>query len=206
MQMRTTKTIRSSRGVTIIELLVVIFIMSLIGTGTYMLQNDMFTFNRSISGQLGIQGEARQALRKFTAELRTASPSSTGAYPIAQAATSSITFYANIDDDPYIERLRYFLATTTFNRGVIKPSGSPLTYDPNSEVVTELVHGIANGTTSIFTYYDQDYDGSSTALPLVSPVAVQLVRLVKMTLFIDLDPVRPPAPATFTTEITPRNL
>jgi prepilin-type N-terminal cleavage/methylation domain-containing protein len=198
--------IQDNRGVTLVELLVVIFIMSLIGTAGFMLQNDVFKFNRIIFGQLDAQGDARQTLRKFTSDLRTAVPSSTGTYPIAQAATSSITFYANIDNDAYVERVRYFLATTTLKRGVIKPSGSPLTYNSASETVTDLVQGIANGTTSIFTYYDENYDGSTTTPPLSLPVATQLIRLVKIEMVVDQNPNQPPAPETFTTQVTLRNI
>lgn len=194
------------RGVTLVELLVAMFIMSLVVAAGFMLQNNIFMLNKVLFGTLSAQGEARQALRQFTSDIRTATPSSTGSYPIAQAGTSSVTFYANIDNDTLIERVRYFASSTTLKRGILKPSGSPLVYDAASETITDLVHGIANGTTSIFTYFDGAYDGSTTTTPLAQPVATQLIRLVKIYLVVDQDPKQPPASEVFTTQITPRNL
>lgn len=196
-----------SRGTTLIEVLVVIFIISVIGGGIYTLQNDVFRLNKNLSGALNAHDDARQTLRKFTAELRTASQSSRGAPAIAQAESTSITFYANIDTDTLVERVRYFLDGTTLKRGVIKPSGSPLSYDDTaSETFVELVDGIANGTTNIFTYYDSSYDGTTNVTPLAFPVARQNVRLIKIELLIDREPAREPGPTVFTTQVTPRNL
>lgn len=198
--------LQHTKGVTLIEVLVVVFIMSLIATASFMLQNDVFKLNTTLSGNLDAQGDARQTLRQFTADMRTAAPSSNGAYPIAQAATSSVTFYANIDSDTFIERIRYVLATTTLRRGVIKPSGSPLMYQSASEIFTDLVHGVANSTSSIFTYFDENYDGSTSTPPLSEPVPVQSVRLIKIELLIDQSPTQPPGPFLFTTQVTPRNI
>ena len=194
------------RGVTLIELLVAMFIMSLVVTAGFMLQNDIFKLNKILFGQLSAQGEAQQALRQFTSDMRTAVPSSTGSYPIAQASTSSITFYANVDSDTLVERIRYFASSTTLKRGVLKPSGSPLVYNSASEKITDLVHGIANGTTSMFNYFDSTYTGAATNTPLAQPVATQLIRLVQLYLIVDQDPARSPAAEVFTTQITPRNL
>lgn len=196
-----------SRGTTLIEVLVVIFIISTIGGAIFSLQSDVFRLNKNLSGMLGAHDDARQTLRKFTSELRTASQSSRGAPAIAQAESTSITFYANIDADALIERIRYFLDGTTLKRGIIKPSGSPLSYDDTaSETFVELVDGIANGATNIFTYYDGTYDGTTNVTPLAFPVTRQNIRLIKIELLIDREPAREPGPTVFTTQVTPRNL
>lgn len=195
----------TNKGMTLIEVLVVVFIITTIGGAVFALQTDVFTLNRRLSGMLETHDDARQLLRKFSSELRTTSRTGAG-YPIEQAATSSITFYANVDNDAFTERVRYFLNGTTLRRGIIKPSGSPPTYSAASEQFTDLVDGIANGTTSIFTYYDASYAGGTSTPPLVSPAPVELVRLVKIELLIDHEPARPPGPTIFTTQVTPRNI
>jgi type II secretory pathway component PulJ len=198
------KNCKSKSGFSIIEALVGIFILSLIGLAVYSFQKDVFSLNRTISGSLTAQDEARRALKSMSAEIRTASPSSLGAYPLMQTATSSFTFYSNIDGDSFKERVRYFLEGTTLKKGIIKPSGSPLTYNPANEVITELIHDVANATTSIFSYYDENYDG--TTQPLAEPINISAVRLVKITVVIDHNPTQPPSPITLTTQINMRNL
>jgi len=194
----------SKSGFTIIEILVSIFILTLIGLAVSSFAKDIFSLNRITSESLTAQNEARRALKTMSAEIRTASPSSLGAYAIAQSATSSFTFYSNIDDDSFKEQVRYFLDGTTLKKGIIKPSGTPLTYNPANEVVSELIHGVASSTTSIFSYYDKNYDGTNQAL--IEPIDIATVRLVKITIVIDKDPQTPPGPMTLTTQISIRNL
>jgi len=194
----------SKSGFTAIEILVSIFILTLIGLAVSSFAKDIFSLNRITSDSLTAQDETRRALKTMSAEIRTASPSSLGAYALAQTATSSFTFYSNIDDDSLKERVRYFLDGTTLKKGIIKPSDVPLIYNPANEVVSELTHGVANATTSIFSYYDKNYDGTTQAL--TEPIDIATVRLVKITIVIDKNPQTPPGPITLTTQISIRNL
>lgn len=191
-------------GFSLIEVLVGIGISTIIGIAIYSFQRDVFSINRVIVSNLSVQGEVRRTLKIMSAEIRTASPSSLGAYALTQTATSSFTFYSNIDSDASKERVRYFLSGTTLKKGIIKPSGSPLTYNPANELVTDLIHDLANAATSTFTYYDEDYDGTSP--PLAEPIDISAVRLVKITLVIDKDPAALPASMTLTTQVSIRNL
>lgn len=191
-------------GFSVIEALVGIFIFTLIGLAVYSFQRDVFSLNRIISGSLIAQDEARRALKSMSAEIRTASPSSLGAYPLVQTATSSFIFYSNIDSDSFKEQVRYFLDGTTLKKGIVKPSGSPLTYNLANETISELIHDVANADMPVFYYYDKNYDG--TTQPLAEPIEVVAVRLVKITVVIDKDQQQPPAPTTLTTQISMRNL
>jgi len=186
------------------EVLFSIFILTLIGLAVSSFAKDIFSLNRITSDSLTAQDETRRALKTMSAEIRTASPSSLGAYALAQSATSSFTFYSNIDGDSFKERVRYFLDGTTLKKGVIKPIGTPLTYSPANEVISELIPGVANATTSIFSYYDKNYDGTTQAL--IEPIDIATVRLVKITIVVDKDPQTPPSPMTLTTQISIRNL
>jgi len=191
-------------GFSIVEALVSMFILAVIGLAIYSFQKDVFSVNRIISGSLTAQNEARRALKSMSAEVRTASPSSLGAYALAQTATSSLIFYSNIDDDSFKERVRYFLDGATLTKGIIKPSGSPLIYDSANELFTELLHDIVGTTTPIFNYYDENYDG--TTPPLAEPIDIAAVRLIKITIMIDKDSQVPPELITMTTQVSMRNL
>ncbi len=111
-------------------------------------------------------------------------------------------FFANIDSDDLKERLNYFLSGNILKRGVIKPGGSPLTYNPANEVLQDLIKDVTPAT--IFSYYDSTFDG--TGSPLAQPVDVSKIRLVKITITVDPNGPKPPEPVTVSTEATIRSL
>ncbi len=191
-------------GFTLIETLVAMFILTLIAVVVVNFQLDIFSLNKISNSNLLSQEGARRTLKNFSAEIRSVTASDAGAYALAQTATSSITFYTNIDSDASVEKIRYFLDGTILKKGTIKPTGNPATYNPADENFIILSNNIANATTSIFTYYDTDYDGTSPAL--TDPVSPSQVRLIKIDLIIDEDPSKDPPPLYMTTQATPRNL
>lgn len=195
---------KNNAGFSVIEILVTIFILTLVGIAVWTFQKDVFFLNSNISSSLATQQEMRKAFKLLSAEIRSISPSSTGSYPIAEASSTSFTFYSDIDNDGLKERLRYFLDGNTAKKGILKPNGNPLAYNPANETITEIARDVANGAAPIFDYYDTNYDG--TTMPLVQPVSVITARLVKITFIIDKNPLRPPAPITMTTQVSMRNL
>jgi hypothetical protein len=164
-----------------------------------MFQKDVFSLDTFLSSSLTAQDEARKVLKNITAEIRPLSPSSVGAYPIAEANPTSFIFYSDINNDQLKERVRYFLSGTTLKKGVIKPSGTPLTYNPANETIKEVIHDVKSGTNLIFEYYDKNYDGTT-------PIDILAVRLIKITIVIDKDPNKSPGPITLTTQVSTRNL
>jgi len=191
-------------GFSIIEMIIGVFILGLITISLGTFQADIFSLHTVFSNNLVAQQEVRQAFKTMTKEVRPASPSSTGAYPIATASPTSFTFYSDIDDDNLYERIRYFLDDGALKRGVLEPTGIPLTYNPVNEVVNILVHDVVATTTPLFSYYDTNYNGASAALP--EPVNILAVRLVKISVTVDRDTARPPPSMTATTQVSMRNL
>ncbi len=191
------------RGITLIETVVGLGVFILLAVAVLAFQKDFFQLNRFLSGGLDRETEIRKVFKNFVAEVRSASPSSVGGYLVEQASASSLTFFSDIDGDGLKERLRYFLDGATLQRGVIKPSGTPLSYVPASETVSAIAQNIT-GPASIFSYYDSAYDG--TGSPLSDPPSISAIRLVRLTLVIDPNDSRPPGPTTFTTQATIRNL
>lgn len=193
-----------SRGFTLVEVLVVVGIVVLITGALTSFERTIFTQNSLLQNNLLADQDARTALRSFVAELREAAPSDAGAYAIASAASTSITFYADVKGDGLHDRIRYFVATSTLWRGFLKPTGSPLVYNNANETVTTLARGLTSSSPTIFSYYNDNYAGTST--PLAFPVDVAAVRLVQLTLSIDNDPNQPPGPSIYTTEVSVRSL
>jgi prepilin-type N-terminal cleavage/methylation domain-containing protein len=195
---------KQQRGFTVVEMIIVIFILSLISIVIVSFQVDLFSLNKISGDNIVVQEEARQVLKSLTAEARGMAPSSMGAYALADIGTSTVTFYTNTDSDSLQERVRYFLVGKILKKGVIKPTGTPLVYNTSNEVVREMVHDIANGTTSIFSFYDTSYDGTSPALS--EPINLPSIRLIKVNLIIDRDPLKLPTPLSMTTQVSLRNL
>jgi prepilin-type N-terminal cleavage/methylation domain-containing protein len=198
------KIIKKNNGFTLLEILITMVIFTLIMGVVTLFARDLFYYNSVFSSGLTSYDEARKILQPISSEIRSASPSSLGAYPIETAGDTTFTFFSDINSDGLKERVRYFLSGSTLMKGVIVPSGSPMQYLSNTETLSEIVHNIRNGSTPIFTYYDANYNGETAAL--TQPVSILSVRLVKITLVLDTDPNRSPTPVTVTTEVSLRNL
>lgn len=193
------------KGFTLVEILVA---MSLF-TGLFVLlinfQKDIFTNNIFIQNSLVAESEARGTLKRIIAELRAASPSNNGLYPLAATDKNNIIFFSDIDKDGLREQVHYFVATSSLWRGVIKPTGSPYVYLDTNESLSVVVRNIVNSTsTPVFNFFDDTYSGTSS--PLAWPVSVSDVRLVSITIMIDADPIRSPATMTFSSQVMIRNL
>jgi prepilin-type N-terminal cleavage/methylation domain-containing protein len=195
---------KNSKGFTLLELLITMAIFSLIMIIVSSFARDIFNYESIFSGGLTSYDEARKVLQPITSEIRASSSSSLGAYPIETTENTNFVFFSDINSDGLKERIRYFLSGEVLTRGVIIPSGNPLQYSSGNEVLSGIVSGIRNGETPIFTYYDTSYNGETS--PLSQPVSVINVRLVEITLIIDSNPNKPPAPVTVTTQVSIRNL
>ncbi len=199
------KNYSKTKGFTLVETAISIWIILLIGLAIANFGRDIFSYNSTLQSNLTAQLDARKVLRTLIAELRSSSQSSLGSYPIDTAGTSTLIFYSNPDADNLKERVRYFLQNNTLMRGVIKPTGTTLVYNTNTEVFDTVIRDIINGTsTPIFTYYDENYTGTSS--PLSQPVNIGSIRMVKIMVIVDRDPNRSPTPITVTAQGTLRNL
>ncbi|MDO8499857.1 MAG: type II secretion system protein [bacterium] len=191
-------------GFTLVEVLVamgisVLIMGAIVGVFLFAMKS-----NKIVWEQLSTQSEGRKVVQDFINELRTATASSIGAYPVATAGTQQIIFYTNVDSDTLRERVRYFLDGSNLKKGVIKPSGNPLQYSAGAEVVTTVVEDVANGADSVFYYFDQNYTG--TGNPLAQPVSVTDVRVVQITLEMEEDPQASPMPFHIESKVEIRNL
>lgn len=194
---------RAVAGITLLETVIGLGVFLLVAVAILAFGKDFFQLNRLVSGGLDRETEVRKVFKNFVAEVRSASPSSLGGYLIEQASASSFTFFSDIDGDGLKERTRYFLDGATLKKGIIKPTGTPLSYVPANETVSSIVESIT-GPAATFSYYGATYDG--TGSPLADPPNIQAIRMVRVTLAVDPNGDRPPGATTFTTQATIRNL
>lgn len=192
------------RGFTLTEILVVVAIIGLLSVAVGRFMRDVFFLGTVTRGTLAVSQDARNLLRVMTRELRAAAPSANGAFPLVTVASSSISFFSDINGTGQRDLVRYYVSSTTLMKGVITPTGNPLTYATTTEKLFVVMSDVKNGTTSIFSYYDNTYAGTSS--PLSYPVAIQSVRLVKIDLTLDANQNRAPVTKTFTTQVSIRNL
>lgn len=193
--------LKKTAGFTLMEILIVVGILIFLGGALATFQVDVFRFNTTTQSGLSTNYEIRRTLKNFTADLRTASPSSVGAFPLGEMSSSSLVFYANIDTDLAIERVHYFVSSSTLWRGILKPTGSPLTYS-GTESLERAVTGVLNS--SIFSYHATGEVSTSTLLYI--PLNPQNVTLVRLSLSVDKDILKPPGTTHAETSVLIRNL
>lgn len=199
------KIFTTKKGFTLVETIVAIAIFTGVIVALGAFQRDVFFFNDVLQIGLNNVTEARKVLRPFVGEVRKAQPSNTGSSSIESAQQKSFIFYTDTDGDGVRERIRYFIEGDTFKKGVVTPTGDPLSYNISNEKIVSVVHDVIYDSTN-FSYFDSNYNGTSATPALSFPVSPSDVRLIKIDLTIDANPGRAPSLMTITTQATVRNL
>lgn len=192
---------QSQRGLTLIETLVWVAMFSMVLVA---IVNSVFSFYRTNTyavEQAAAVTSAQRGIESMIKYLREATYSSNGAYPIISMSTSSVAFYANIDDDPYIERVRFFVEQGSLKRGIIDPSGDPPTY-AGAEIVSSVSDYVRNveQSTDMFQFYDLNGDLMTDLSRLAE------VRFVEATIIVNINPNRMPNQFTLRSTAAFRNL
>lgn len=170
-------------GFTLIETIVTlcIFTIMLIAINTLFLSVFKNPKQQLLSSN-NIDG-ARMATSNFANELRGATIGNDGSFPLNQAADSQIIFYSSVGGNgTIVKRIRYYISNNILYKGIVVPSGSPLSYNLSSEIVKPILSGLTNGTDPAFYYYDGNYNGSGT--PFSQPINVNQVKFVKINLIV----------------------
>lgn len=196
---------QENAGFSLLEVIIAMGIFVLLIGSITAIFSTAFRSKDIVFEQLANQGAARKAAQDFVNELRSAAYSSIGGFPLAVASSTEIIFYSNIDKDSLVERVHYWLSGTTFKKGVIKPSGTPLGYPVNTEASSTAASYVNNGGNPVFYYYDETYTGASST-PLSFPVDLTKVRLVGISINIDKDPAKSPAAFAIQAQAEMRNL
>lgn len=185
---------------TLVELIVTIALSSVVLIALGFLIQHFYRTNAFVLEQSHAVESARRSVENAMADLREASYGADGSYPISAAATSSVTFYADIDSDSSVEKARYYLSNTTLYRSTTEPSAAG-SYAGQPEATTLVVNDIRNGTsTDLFSYYNRDGE------QLATPVNLAQVASVKIVVLADVNPNRAPNVYTLRGSATLRNL
>lgn len=194
-----------NKGFSLIEIIIVVAIAASIVIVVGNLGTNVAGLNNLINQELQSKSGVNQALNIMTSEIRSAGPSQNGAFPIDAVSTSSFSFYSDINKDGTIEHVRYFLATSSIEKGVIQPTGSPATYPTSSEILTDVIDNvIIQPSSSLFSYYGATYTGSQS--PLAAPIDISTIRLIGIFFYADIQPKQAPSAQYFSTFVDIRNL
>lgn len=189
------------RGFSLIETIVVVAILAVVGVGLLTMIAYFYRSNAFVLEQTSALDSAHRGIADAFGVLREASYGEDGSYPIALAATSSMTFYSDVDSDSPVERVRLYLSNGTFYQGVTNAAGSPPSYTGQTESVYTIATWVSNATsTPIFRYYN------TAGTELTGNVVLSDVASVRLRLDVDLNPLRAPNILTMEQSATLRNL
>lgn len=192
---------KRTKGFTLIETLMVISILSGVGIALSISILNGYRGNAYVFEAASSVDNARRGLSVTIQNLREASYGEDGAYPVASAATSTITFYADVDQDGPVEKVRVYLSNGTLYRGVTNAVGTPPSYVGQPETVQTVVAFVRNAaSTPLFAYYN------SAGVALTAPINVADIAFVTMNILTDLNPARAPNVYTLSGSATLRNL
>lgn len=174
--------IQSDAGFTLIEILVssailVILAAGFVGLQYIISQNQVTAWKNYVNVE-----DANLVLSGMARELKDARQSDAGTYALQTANDQEIIFYSDIDYDGNVERVRYTLGGNQLTKGIIEPTGIPVTYPSGSEIVKVVSEIIRNGADPIFYYYNSDWPQDTTNNPLPLANRISDTRQVKIIL------------------------
>ncbi|MBI2612216.1 hypothetical protein HYW59_00150 [Candidatus Kaiserbacteria bacterium] len=192
---------KKNHGLTMLEVIVWVSVFTVVLGAIVIAIIYFYRTNTYTLGQATAVSSGQRGLDNMMRVIREAAYASDGAYPIISMATSSFSFYADVDTDASIEKIRYFLQGTSLFEGIVNPSGDPPVYTGAEATSTaaEYIRNIAQAT-STFRYYDKN--GA-----LMSDYSkIGDVRFVTVNLIIDVDTNRLPDQLTLRSSAGMRNL
>lgn len=188
-----------NKGFTLIETIITIVIFALlIGVVSSFVVLAYRTQSYSFQQSMAI-GEARKGVETMVKEIREARGGDDGSYIIEKAENYEFIFYSDIDKDEATERVRYFVEGTDFKKGVINPTGWPISYPSENEEIFVLSSYVRN-LPPIFRYFD------GHGLELSVPTRLKDTKLMRVYLVINVNPNRPPQDFVLESDVQIRNL
>ena len=188
-------------GYTLIEMLIVVSITSIILIAMMRFLGSSLSSYRLVFLQTLANETARVQLARMSHVIRSAHPSDAGSFPIVEASSQRLIFYADADSDDDIERVRYELDGTDLVRGVTQPTGDPIAYDVAEETVATLARSIRNGADPVFLYYTGGFPGDAAPASTIADISY-----IQFSFVVDPDPAQDPPPVTVQSQVQLRNL
>lgn len=184
------------KAMTLMEVLVAIAVMLIVVEGFTLLFVKSWDTNKFILEEGLASAAASRATNKIIGELRHVRQADNGDYPVESGSDFDLKVYLDVDKDGVTERVHYFLDQDTdeLKKGVTNPLATqPISYPATDDSVSVLTNYVVNaGTDPAFYYYNENYPGDTVNNPIATPVAVDQVRLIRVHLFVNINPVHAP--------------
>jgi len=201
---------KNAKGMTLVELMVAISIMLIGMEGFTLLFLKSWNSNKFILEEGIASANASHAVGKLIKQLRSVKQADNGDFPVESANDFDLKTYIDIDHDGVTERVHYFLDLTTdeLQIGVTNPIGStPVSYPTSDDTVSVLTKYVANTDASpLFSYYNKNYPGDTVNNPIATPADVSAIRLIKVHVLVNIDPVHAPNNVNIESFVDLRNL
>lgn len=197
--------INQKSGFALVEILVVAGLLVVFTGALAVFSRDLFVFNERYNLSFSADSNAKSALKRLTAELRAAETSAMGGFPIESAATNSIIFFSDPDKDGVRERLRYYIENGSLVRSITEPKGNPASYFNEDEKSQDLIVDLLTASSS-FLYFGNNYDGSASSSPLLSPINPQDIKMARFVFVIQASNAKAPTAYVVQSEVMIRNL
>lgn len=189
------------KGFTLTETLVTTAILGVVGIALSSLIMFFYRSNAYLLEQTSAVDSATRGITTAHRDLREASYGEDGAYPITSAASTTITFFSDVDGDGPVEKVRLYLSGGTLYRAVTNAAGNPPSYSGQSEVVNTLATAVVNtDALPLLRYYN------SAGAELTGTIDLAAIRSVRIQLRTDLNPQRAPNVVLLERTATLRNL
>ena len=194
--------LQANKGFTLLETVIVLAILVIVMGALVSSIRFFYRSNTHALEQSFAINSARIGIEKMVKDIREVAFSDEGAYPVISMASSSLVFYSDIDEDIFVEKVRYFLDGTNLRKGVVNSSGDPLTYDDNNELISLVSDNVRNNAevTDIFSYFD------TSGAPITNNASTTELRFVTVEMVVNVNPARLPNNFTLRSSATLRNV
>jgi len=193
----------AQKGMTLVELVVVIGIYTVLVLAITASINDLYRTNSYAVVQAEEINNARLGITEWNRDVKEMTVADDGTYPVAVIEEHRFGYYSDTNLDSHVEYVEYVLATTTLMKHTYWPAGTPATYDltaPDETNILSLYVQNINQSTSTFKYFDNAGNQLSSTSPIID------VRYIQAQLIVNIDPQRTPGEFMLRTSVAPRNL
>ena len=181
-------------GMSLVEMLVAIAIFTIGIEGFVLLFSKSWSQN-AYTIEMGQTAMATsEGVNQMVRYIREVRQSDNGSYPVQLADDDELVVFSDYDRDNDAERLHFYLSNGTLFMGIREPSsGFPITYAAGDGETQTIASNIVNEVSNpIFAYYDANYPEDSVNNPVATPATAPDVRLVRITIHMNIDPNRAP--------------
>lgn len=190
------------RGMTLVEMIVVVAIFTMLMLAVGESISSFYRFNAYTIAQAYQVQNARRGMEQLVRDLREMTFADDGTFPLARMEDNLVGFYSDIDRDNSVEYVEYELTGTTLEKRIYDATGTPPVYEDTpdeTDVLSEYVQNI-NQNTPTFTYYDEGGNEATATSTVID------IRYIRAGLVVNIDPVRDPGEFTLRSSAALRNL